>query len=137
MDTLSEFLAVLGPKETLKWGITVLTAVLLIDSWRGIIAQAAFFKANETESVIHEKTNGTLLRYVLGILNTSMSTNAETVVSFFAALLFCVPIFLEATSLISVVSNIMQLAIVITLVLSRRSNRIVKSIESAKPTLKQ
>lgn len=135
MTELSALFAVLGVKETILWFLTVITGILVFDSWRGILAQETFFKANKSTDVIRKKTNTTLLRDVLGILNTTTKTNTSTIISVVAALFFCVPIFLNATQFVSVVSELMTLTVVITLILSRRSNRIYKRIKAAKPTI--
>lgn len=135
MTELLEFFAVLGIKETFLWFLTVTTGVLVFDSWKGIIAQETFFKENKSTDVIHKKTNTTLLRDVLKILDTTTETNTSTIISFVAALLFCIPIFFNATEFVRVVSELMTMTVVITFILSRRSNRIHKRIKTAKPTV--
>lgn len=107
----------------------------MFDSWCGILAQKTFFKANKSIEAIHKKANTTLLRDVLEILNTTTKTNTSIVISFIAALFFCIPIFLKAIEFVDIVSELMTLTVAITLILSRRSNRIYKRVKEAKPTV--
>ena len=54
MAELSAFFAVLGVKETILWFLTVITGILVFDSWRGILAQETFFKTNKSADAIHK-----------------------------------------------------------------------------------
>ena len=128
-------LDVLGGKNTFLWFLTVITGIFVIDSWRGIIAQNVFFKSNKSTESIRQKANSTLLREVLEIINTTTSTRTTEIEAAAATLVFYLPLLLKAVKFVEIISELMTLTILVTFILSLRSNRIYKQIKRAKPTI--
>ena len=140
MVTFEQLAETLGKISLVLWFLTVYSCIQIYDSIRSLLAQRTFFKENKTEEKTHDKTNGQLLSYTLRILDTTTKRIVSTILSSFGSILFCSILFIGspeyAEKYIELVSLLLaSVGFVLSLIVARRNNRIVKLINIAKPTI--
>lgn len=120
----------------LSWFLSVFGCIQLYYSIKCFIVQKRFFKRNCTQEKIHDRSNGTLLKYTLEIMNTMEKAKTEKIISLIATIVFCSVVALCSEKAIEIMSLIIGIiSLVVWLIISRYNNRMVKRIVKAKPSL--
>lgn len=119
-----------------SWFLSVFGCIQLYYSIKCFIVQRCFFKHNGTQEKIRSRSNGTLLKYTLGIMNTMENDKTEKAISLIAAIVFCGVAVLCSKIVIEIMSlTIGVVSLAAWLIISRYNNRMVKRIVEAKPSV--
>lgn len=122
----------------LSWFLTVFSCIQLYYSIKCAIVQRQFFKQNSSKAIIHERSNGILLKYSLDIISTLDSKKESTIIPICATVVFILVLLLGSESLVQTISFVVAILSFCTwLLTSRWNNRIVKQIDNAKPTIRK
>ena len=119
-----------------SWLLSVFGCIQLYYSIKCFIVQKRFFKYNCTQKMIHDRPNGTLLKYTLEIMNTMEKPKTEKLITLIATIVFCVVVALCSKTTIEIISlAIGVISLAAWLIISRYNNRMVKRIIEAKPSI--
>lgn len=122
----------------LSWFLTVFSCIQLYYSFKCAIIQRKFFKQNNSKEIIHDRTNGILLKYSLDIISTLDSKKESIIIPICATVLFVLVLLLGSESLVQTISfAVAIISFFAWLFTSRWNNRIVKQIDNAKPTIRK
>ena len=122
----------------LSWFLTVFSCIQLYYSIKCAVVQRHFFKHNNSKEIIHERSNGILLKYSLDIISTLDNKKESTIIPIFATVVFVLVLLLGSESLVQTISFVVAiLSFFAWLLTSRWNNRIVKQIDNAKPTIRK
>lgn len=118
------------------WFLSVFGCIQLYYSIKCFVVQRRFFKYNCTQEKIRSRSNGTLLKYTLEIMNTMEKAKTDKIISLIAAIVFCGVIATCSETTIEIISlTVGVISLVTWLIISRYNNRIVRRIDEAKPSL--
>lgn len=119
-----------------SWLLSVFGCIQLYYSIKCFIVQKRFLKYNCTQKMIHDRPNGTLLKYTLEIMNTMEKPKTEKLITLIATIVFCVVVALCSKTTIEIISlAIGVISLAAWLIISRYNNRMVKRIIEAKPSI--
>ena len=119
-----------------SWFLSVFGCIQLYFSYKCFTVQRDFFKHNCTQEKIYCRSNGTLLKYTLKIMNTMEKDKTEKAITLIAAIVFCGVVVLFSETVIEIISlTIGVVSLAAWLIISRYNNRMVKRIVEAKPSV--
>lgn len=119
-----------------SWFLSVFSCIQFYYSIKCFIVQRRFFKHNYTQEKIHDRSNGTLLKYTLEIMDTMETDRAEKAIPLIATIAFCGVVVLRSEKVIEIMSlTIGVVSLAAWLIISRYNNRMVKRIVEAKPSV--
>ena len=107
----------------LSWFLSVFGCIQLYYSVKCFIVQKRFFKQNCTQEKIYDRSNGTLLKYTLEIINTMEKAKTEKIIPLIATIVFCCVVVLCSERVIEVMSLIIGIiSLAAWLIVSRYNN---------------
>lgn len=119
-----------------SWLLSVFACIQLYYSIKCFIVQKRFFKQNCTQEKIHNRSNGTLLKYTLDIMDTMEKAKTEKIITLIATIVFCSVVALCSEKVIEIMSLMIGIiSLAAWLIISRYNNRMVKQIVEAKPSV--